>query len=132
MYDTLLFLHVISAAIAFITLAAFSAYALGARLDRPGLSAANIAWNVSGFGLFVFGIWLAIYVDGYEIWSGWIIIAILLLLAASETGRRAMVGAEAALEGGGSMAQSAVAMHWARTALVVLLLADMIWKPWAG
>src|SRR5215213_9507205 len=98
MYDALLFLHVISAAIAFVTLAAFSAYALGARLDGPSLTAANIAWNVSGAGLFVFGIWLAIYVDGYQIWSGWILIALGLFMLATETGRRAMVGAEAALE----------------------------------
>ena len=132
MYDALLFLHVISAAIAFVTLAAFSAYALGARLDRPGLTAANIAWNVSGFGLLVFGVWLAIYVDGYEIWSGWIVIALVLLALATETGRRAMVGAEAALESGGSIGQGAVAMHWARTLFVVLILADMVWKPWAG
>lgn len=131
MYDALLFLHVISAAIAFVTLAAFSAYALGARVDRPGLSAANIAWNVSGAGLLIFGVWLAIYVDGYEVWSGWVLIALGLFALATESGRRAMVGAEAALESGGAMAQGAVTMHWARTLILVLLLADMVWKPWA-
>ena len=87
---------------------------------------------MSGFGLLVFGIWLAIYVDGYEIWSGWILIALVPLALATETGRRAMVGAEAAIEGGGAIAQSAVTMHWVRTVLVVLILADMVWKPWAG
>ena len=35
-------------------------------------------WNVGGLGVLVFGVWLALEVDGYELWDGWIIAAMVL------------------------------------------------------
>jgi hypothetical protein len=95
----------------------------------------------------VFGVWLAIDVDGYQVWDGWVLAAIALWAVAAETGRRAAVGygqigAEAArLAGAGDAAQpqlvakalrvQALGMHLASTVAVLLILVDMIWKPGA-
>jgi hypothetical protein len=131
MYDTLLFLHLLSAAALFITVVMFSAFVWGAELSKPVLNVANAAWAIGGLGTIIFGVWLAIYVDGYQVWDGWVLIAIGLWLVGTETGRRAQLGADAVVGGGGAIVQQAVTMHWVRTLLVVLLLADMVWKPWA-
>jgi hypothetical protein len=40
-------------------------------------------WDLGGLATLVLGIWLAIYVDGYEVWDGWIIAAIVLWLVAT-------------------------------------------------
>ena len=89
MYDTLLFLHLLGAFTAFVTIAMFSAYALGVAPDRGSFLLADWSWNVSGVLLVVFGVWLALYVDGYEIWDGWILAALVLLGVASAFGSRA-------------------------------------------
>ena len=73
MYDVLLALHLLSAAITFITLVIFSAWAFGSPVRKADFALADAAWNVSGFGLLVFGVWLALYIDGYELWDGWIL-----------------------------------------------------------
>jgi hypothetical protein len=135
MYDTLLFLHVLGALVSFVTVAMFSAYALGAIPDRGGFLLADWAWNVSGLLLVVFGVWLALYVDGYELWDGWIITAIVLFAIATELGRRAQLGYTPAAEGGEAAttvgAPPAALMHWLRSLVVLALLVVMIYKPGA-
>jgi hypothetical protein len=133
-YDTLLFLHLLSAAIAFITLAIFSAWAAGAPVGRADFLISDIAWNVSGSGLLIFGVWLALYVDGYELWDGWILGALVLFGAASAFGAWARRGALAALETGPGTEPSArqvTLWHWLRTISIVGILVLMIWKPGA-
>lgn len=39
-------------------------------------------------GTLVFGIWLAIERDEYQVWDGWILAALVLWAIAAETGRR--------------------------------------------
>ncbi len=133
MYDTLLFLHVLGAFAAFVTVAMFSAYALGATADRGGFLLADWAWNISGVLLVVFGIWLALYVDGYELWDGWILGALVLFGAASGFGARARTQLLSQVEG--SPAESSPAQvtiwHWLRTLSVILILVLMVWKPGA-
>ena len=134
MYDTLLFLHLLSAFIAFVTIAVFSAWAAGAPVGRGDFLLADMSWNVSGAGLLIFGVWLALYVDGYELWDGWILGAIVLFGAASAFGARARNEAVEVLEGGGTAAPSArqvTLSHWLRTLSVVAILVLMIWKPGA-
>ena len=92
MYDWLLFLHVLSAFALVATVVIFSAFALGMATDSRLLAVGNALWNVGGLGTLVLGIWLALYVDGYEIWDGWIITAIVLFAIATELGRRAQLG----------------------------------------
>ena len=133
MYDTLLFLHVLSAAIVFITVAMFSAFALGAPINRGNFFIADMAWNVSGAGLVIFGVWLALYVDGYELWDGWILGAFVLFGLASFFGARARTEVMAQLPGGDATPSAAqVTMwHWLRAASIVAILILMVWKPGA-
>jgi hypothetical protein len=134
MYDTLLFLHLLGAFTAFVTIAMFSAYALGVAPDRGGFLLADWSWNVSGVLLVVFGVWLALYVDGYEIWDGWILAALVLLGVSSAFGARARVAVMKELEpggGGAAVAGRLSTWHWLRTAAVVAILVLMIWKPGA-
>jgi hypothetical protein len=128
-YDTLLVLHMFSAAALFGTVVIFSAYALAPTADRRVLTVGNALWNVGGLGTIVFGIWLALYVDGYEIWDGWIIGAIVLWAIATELGRRAQIGFTAGAEA--RVRAQANLMHWLRSAAVIGLLVMMIYKPGA-
>jgi hypothetical protein len=128
MYDVLLALHLLSAALAFVTVVMFSAWALGAPVARGDFVLADWAWNVSGAGLLGFGVWLALDVDGYELWDGWILAAIVLLGAATAFGGRARREALGVLEGG---AAAVTLWHWLRTASVIGMLILMIWKPGA-
>ena len=130
MYDTLLFLHLLGAFITFVTIGLFSAWALGAPANRGGFLVADWAWNISGALLFVFGVWLALYVDGYELWDGWILGALVLLGAASAFGARARDYVIAGL-GDDPVERQVTLWHWLRTISVVLILVLMVWKPGA-
>jgi hypothetical protein len=135
-YDWLLFLHVLSAFALVATVVIFSAFALGMATDSRLLGVGNALWNVGGLGTLVLGIWLALYVDGYEIWDGWIITAIVLFSIATELGRRAQLGYTPAAGGGDDGAAisgvpPAALMHWLRSLVVLALLVVMIYKPGA-
>jgi hypothetical protein len=134
MYETLLFLHLLSAFIAFVTVAVFGAYAFGARVGRVDFLVADWAWNVSGAGLLVFGVWLALHVDAYELWDGWILGALGLFILASAFGAFARNGALAAIDaadGSVSSDRRTALWHWLRTLSLIGILALMIWKPGA-
>ena len=134
MYDTLLLLHVLAAFALVATVVIFSAFALGVATDSRVLALGNALWNVGGLGSLVFGIWLALYVKGYEIWDGWIITAIVLWAIATELGRRAQVGYVSLAAGGDAASvevRRAATMHWLRTVLVLALLVVMVYKPGA-
>ena len=107
----------------------YSSFALGGPTPPRAVTTAQILDGAGGIGTLIFGVWLALYVEGYELWDGWIIAAIVLWAAAAETGRRS----HAALTAGGAAVATVTSnrWHWIRAALVVLLLADMIWKPGA-
>ena len=131
MDDTLLALHLLSAAIAFVTIAVFSAWALGAPVRRAEWTLADAAWNVSGAGLLIFGVWLALKLDAYELWDGWILGALVLFGAASAFGARARTEPLALLDGGGDARLQVTTWHWLRTAAIVGILILMVWKPGA-
>ncbi len=91
-------------------------------------------WTIGGLGTLVFGVWLALYVAGYEIWDGWILEAIVLWGIATELGRRAHVGfvaTGAEGEASSASARQASLMHWLRSLAVLGLLVVMIYKPGA-
>jgi hypothetical protein len=128
-YDTLLFLHVLSAFALVITVVVFSAFAIGLATDTRILGVGNVMWGIGGIGTIVFGIWLAIYVKGYQVWDGWIIAAIVLWAIATELGRRAQEGfSDRAADADRSRA---ALMHWLRSLAVLALLVVMIYKPGA-
>lgn len=135
MYDTLLFLHVLAAFALVTTVIIFSAFALGASPDARVLTVGNALWTIGGLGTIIFGVWLALYVQGYEIWDGWIITAIVLWAIGTELGRRAQAGYMSVAAGGDGSASAetrqAATMHWLRSVVVLALLVVMIYKPGA-
>jgi hypothetical protein len=131
-YDWLLFLHLLSALMVFGTLAVFSAFAFGATNDGRILRVGNALWDISGAGLLIFGIWLALYVDGYSILDGWIVGALVLFAIVTELGRRARVGYEQSTGPQEvAAAGNAALWHWLRTIGILAILVLMIYKPGA-
>jgi hypothetical protein len=139
-YDWLLFLHVLAAFLLAVTAVTYSAVAFGAPASGRTLFVADRCWDVGGLGTLILGVWLALYLDEYEIWDGWIIGAIVLWLVATGLGdsvRRQRAGAEPGgpAAGGATTAvtlDSRIAlMHWLRTLAVLGLLVLMVWKPGA-
>jgi hypothetical protein len=120
----LLFLHVLSAFLLVGAVVMLSALALGASPPERTLTLADRLWDVGGIGTLLFGVWLALDIDGYGIFDVWIIAAIVLWLGATELGRRARAART-------DDPPRFVQWHWLSAAVVALLLADMIFKPGA-
>ena len=125
MYDWLLFLHLIAAFLLAVTVVMYSAVALGAASTPRMLFVADRCWDVGGLGTLIFGIWLALNLDQYDFFDGWILLAIALWFVATGLGQsiQRRVTAEDI--------RAVYAMHWIRTAVVLALLVTMIWKPGA-
>ena len=130
MYDWLLFLHVLAAFLLAVTVVMYSAVALGGVIGGRAAFVADRCWDVGGLGTLVLGIWLALYLDQYDFFDGWILGAIALWVIATGLGesvRRRLADTE-----GGTVTAGAVStMHWLRTLTVLALLVLMIWKPGA-
>jgi hypothetical protein len=132
MYDTLLFFHILAAFFLGAGVVIYSSFVLGSPVNGPTRIVAEALWGIGGLGTLGLGIWLALYLDEYEIWDGWIIGAIVLWLAATGTGQPVSAafrprGDDSAIAVDGRIAM----MHWLRALLVVALLVVMIWKPGA-
>jgi hypothetical protein len=125
MYDWLLFFHLIAAFLLAVTLVIYSAVALGATAPGRTLFVADRCWDVGGLGTLILGIWLALHLDQYGFFDGWILGAIALWFVATGLGqtiqRRMASGEPGAI----------YTMHWLRTIVVLGLLVLMIWKPGA-
>jgi hypothetical protein len=136
-YDWLLFFHLLAAFLLSVTAVTYSAVALGAPAGGRTIFLADRCWDVGGLGTLILGVWLALYLDQYEIWDGWIIGAIVLWLVATGLGdgvRRGVADVEPGTRAAGGVVtvESRVAlMHWLRTLAVVGILILMIWKPGA-
>jgi hypothetical protein len=115
---------------------------------EPVVKVGNVSVGIGAGGTILLGIWLAFSVGGYNIWDGWIIAALILWFIAAALGRRTgqayMEGMNKAqeLRGAGetgpnaellalNRTQSGVVLHALTTIVVLLILADMIWKPGA-
>lgn len=127
MYDWLLFFHVLAAFMLASTVVTYSAVVLGAPAGPRAISLANVLWDVGGLATLVLGIWLALHEDIYEVWDGWILGAIVAWVIATGLGQQVRRGMEA----DASAAQRLATLHWLRTAMVLVLLILMIWKPGA-
>jgi uncharacterized membrane protein len=154
--DWLLALHVLSA---FAWISALVVYtvviAAGRRSSAPSdvlrlfriVRVGDALIAVGMIGTIVFGIWLAISVDRYELWDGWVIAAIILWAIAMALGKQTGDGYRATAEMAAQLVSSgsprspelAAAMgtsrafwtHWLSFIVIVLILVDMIWKPGA-
>ena len=95
LYDWLLFLHVLSAFLAVGSLTALWALVLSSSGATPLMSpdsamrfgrTAGIVVGVGMMGAIFFGVWLAIYVDGYQLWDPWILASIVIWAIAGWAG----------------------------------------------
>ncbi len=154
--DWILALHLISAASLVGALTIFSVViaALWRTEDpsavtsfRPLSLVGNVLVTVGSLGTVVFGVWLAISLDAYQVWDGWVIAAIVLWVLMAAVGKRTGDGYSATAETAAQLVSSgsprspelAASMGATRTfwlhvtacVLVILLLLDMIWKPGA-
>jgi hypothetical protein len=108
----------------------------------------NAAVAVGALGTIVFGVWLAISVDAYQVWDGWVIAAIVLWAIAGGVGARAGKEYERALHRARDLEASGqtgpdgellalnrtsrgLLLHTIAGIASVLILVDMIWKPGA-
>lgn len=151
LYDWILALHVLGAFLLAGSLALYWALVLAQLKDpRAGRIAtlshvsrpADIAVVAGSLLTVVFGIWLAIDHPSYEIWDGWVLAALILWAAGTEAGRRSGAEFVAVRDRVRAMPPETIVdyrsetrrglmLHAIATALVILLLADMIWKPGA-
>jgi hypothetical protein len=126
-YDWLLFLHLIGAFAAVGSVVVFSVLLLGG--DRVAGAQLTFLgrrlWDVGGLLTLVFGIWLALDVDGYGLLDGWILSALVLWAVAAGTGIRVGMAYDA---GTGGRARPLYAVM---TIAVLALLVLMIYKPGA-
>ena len=128
MDDTLLFLHVLAAFALMAGIVMFSAAALGVTLGSGQFFFANRLTDVGATVALVFGVWIVLREDVYDITDGWILGAIVLWVAAVATGSsiaRFMPEGTTRVEG------KAVALHWLTAALATAILVLMVWKPGA-
>ena len=110
----------------------------------PIVNVGNAAVGIGAGGTILLGIWLAFALDGYAIWDGWIIAAIVLWAVTGALGqltgkyytetqeiaKRGGDGAEAEVFGR-LRAPTGARLHLATMGVFVLLLLDMIFKPGA-
>jgi uncharacterized membrane protein len=154
--DWILALHLLSAValIAAVTMFSVMIVALW-RTDDPAAVTSfmrvglvgNVLVTVGTLGTIVFGVWLAISLDAYQLWDGWVIAAIILWAIAGAVGKQTGDGYRATSEMAAQLVASgsprspelaaamgasrAFWMHCLSTLLIFLILVDMIWKPGA-
>ena len=155
--DWLLALHVLSAFAYVGGIVLFWVLVVAVRkTDTPGgtirmepiVKVGNVAVGIGAVGTILLGIWLAFALDGYAIWDGWIIAAIVLWAIAGGIGQRTgaayMQGMTKAkeLEAAGQSGSNSELLALNRTStgllmqslasiVLLLILLDMIFKPGA-
>jgi uncharacterized membrane protein len=155
--DWILALHLLAATSLVGAMTAFSVFIVTIwNDDRPSrvlstyrLAPPATAMVIAGLaGTIVFGVWLSISKDPYDLWDGWVIAAIVLWAIGTATGQRsgveyvkAQTRARELLDAGNDEESSelqalvrssrALTLHVVSTVAVLLVLADMIWKPGA-
>jgi len=115
---------------------------------EPMVKVGNVAVGIGAVGTILLGIWLAFALDGYAIWDGWIIAAIVLWAIGGGIGQRTgaayMQGMTKAkeLEAAGQSGSNSELLALNRTStgllmqslasiVLLLILLDMIFKPGA-
>jgi hypothetical protein len=140
LYDFLLLVHVLGA---FALVAAFVVFwTMYVVTGRPGEGSAALVPTlarpatvlviVGSLTTLVFGVWLAIYLDGYELWDGWILASLALWLVGVGSGERA--GRIFSEPGGfvdAELRRRGLALQVASTLAIGAVLTLMIFKPGA-
>jgi len=137
LHDWLLFLHVLSAFIAVGALTALWALILGSRGTEPSVSpdsamrfgqTAGILVGVGMMGAIVFGIWLAIDVDAYQLWDGWILASLVIWAISGWAGGQSGKAFAGEAVGG---RQAGIRYQAINSVGLFIILVLMIWKPGA-
>jgi hypothetical protein len=135
MYHTLLVLHLFSVAAMVAAMTYFTALYFGAPAAQGAYRLANVLVGAGAGLALVFGVWLALYLDQYEIWDPWILGSIVLWAVAGGTGSRAGKLAEQAMETAPANLAEALRgsarLHWIAVAATFGILILMIFKPGA-
>jgi hypothetical protein len=127
--DALLFLHVLSAFALMAGVVMFSALALGVPIGRGSRTVADRLTEIGATAALVFGLWIVLREDLYDVTDGWILGAIGLWVVAVATGTMA---GRAVPEGDVVVVEGrAKALSWAAAAASVGILVLMVWKPGA-
>ena len=154
--DWILSLHVLSAFALVAAEVAFTVMVVALwRTDSPARVAGMMRVAKTGMllvmigmaGTLVFGIWLAIALDAYKLWDGWVIAALVLWALGGFLGQKSGEGYQAGGELGEKLAAEGVTsspelsvtfgasrafwFHNATLLVVLLILVVMIWKPGA-
>lgn len=137
LYDWLLFLHLLAAfAMVAAMLMFWTMTIITARGPHPALAAvgrpAGILVGAGSLLTLVFGVWLAIYLDAYQVWDGWILAAIALWAVGVGAGQRAGVTFSRAADGGSqvpALRRRGIILNSVSSIALLLLLLDMILKP---
>ena len=132
-----------------VVVASLSAHTPGATLSLHRVGMVGTATTVVGLvGVIGFGIWLAILRDDFQLWDGWVMTAIFLWLVATiallrsfvEYGKPVAKARALAASGQTGPDSELTALNRTRTglalralasAVIVLIVIDMIWKPGA-
>jgi uncharacterized membrane protein len=137
LYEWLLFLHVLSAFVLVAALVALWVLVFATRPAAPllgGEGAMKLGKiggplaGLGGIGTIVLGAWLAIDVDGYELWDGWILASLVLWAIGTWAGTQA--GREFNRDPVGRR-RSGIRLQGINTVAVLVILILMIWKPGA-
>jgi hypothetical protein len=138
--DWLLSLHVLSAIFLIGAFGAFWALVLATRppspvlpdaLTAPLARPASILISIGTAGTIVFGVWLAIAHDDYQLWDVWIVLSLLLWAVATETGRRSGTHLGRAAAGEPAARTPGVQLLALSSVATLAILLLMIWKPGA-
>jgi uncharacterized membrane protein len=138
--DWLLVFHVLSAFALVGGMATYWTLVFATRPSSPLLSQeaaagfvkpTNVLVIAGTVGTILFGIWLAIDLDPYHVWDGWIIAAIVLWAVAGFLGDRAGKAFTKAMDGSIEERRRGLAFHSAGSVVVLVILVLMIWKPGA-
>mgnify|MGYP000563053157 CR=1 FL=1 len=136
LYDWLLFLHVLFAFVAVASMVVLWGLVAGTRGPEPAIDGSTATRIGRGAGaavgaslglVLLLGIWLAIEVDGYELWDGWILASLVLWLLGAATGGKAGKEAERGPEGRPGW----IRLQALNSLALLVILVLMIWKPGA-
>jgi hypothetical protein len=143
-YDWLLFLHVAGGFVLGMSLVTYwGAVAIAlmpqsgdpARLAEAVSRPANFVVGAGAFVALVFGIWLAIYRDEYQVWDGWILGSLVLWVVAvsagGAAGRSYAQAAERADPEAAALRRRGLLLHTTASLAFLAILVMMIFKPGA-
>jgi uncharacterized membrane protein len=92
---------------------------------------ANVLVIAGTVGTLIFGVWLAIDHDDYQVWDGWILASLILWAVDGALGDQAGKAFTKAMDGSLEARRRGLLFHSAASVIVLVILILMIFKPGA-